>query len=338
MRRFSFGLGAIALLALLQTGHAQQQPVPPVKDASGYAHAPRTAEEFDQMITSVSNWGRWGKDDQIGAANLISPEKRKQAAALVKLGTAVSLAQDEGVKDKRAMTPNIRHTMMPPSEGGSVVVGSVALGDHSLTMTHLDALCHILYRGHTYNGFTLDEVYSPEGCKKVGLAYKDGIVTRGVLIDLPRLRGVPYLDPGTPVYTEDILAWEKKTGVKISQGDVVILRTGRWARIADKGDWDSQTVNAGFHPSVAPFIKERGVVIVGQDGPDGIQPMSFPGVRYPFHTMMMVGLGVDILDQVNTEAVAAMAARLNRYEFMITIAPLRVVGGTGVAVNPLAIF
>jgi kynurenine formamidase len=339
MGRLSFAFGVVVVLALSHATPAQQPPAPPVKDASAYAHAPRTAEEFDQMMTSVSNWGRWGKEDQIGAVNLITPEKRKQAAALVRLGTAVSLAHDEGTRDARApTTPNIRHTMMQPSEGGSVVVGSVALGDHSLSMTHLDALCHILYKGHTYNGFTLDEVYGAEGCKKAGLAYKDGIVTRGVLIDLPRLRGVPYLEPGTPVYTEDILAWEKKTGVKVAPGDVVILRTGRWPRLAQKGEWDIQSTNAGFHPSVAPFMKARGVVIVGQDGPDGVQPMSFPGVRYPFHTMMMVGLGIDILDQVNTEEVAAMAAKLNRYEFMITIAPLRVVGGTGVAVNPLAIF
>src|SRR5438105_4298865 len=127
--------------------HAGPQPGP--QSPSVYAHPPMTAAEFDKMITGVSNWGRWGKDDQAGAVNLITPEKRKQAAGLVKLGTVVSLAHNEGIRDKRApAAPNIRHTMMQPSEGGSVVVGSVQLGDHSLSMTHLDALCHILYKGH----------------------------------------------------------------------------------------------------------------------------------------------------------------------------------------------
>ena len=331
------------ILATLAVGVALAVPLsgqnPPPQPT--YAHAPRTAAEFDEMMTRVSNWGRWGKEDQLGAANLITEEKRRQAAALVKRGIVVSLAHDEGVPDARTEggPPNIRHTMAKPSEGGQVVVGSYQLGGHGLSMTHLDALCHILYKGQTYNGFTLDQVYSEQGCVKGGLGpYRTGIVTRAVLIDMPRLRGVPYLEPGTPVYTEDIEAWEKKTGVKVSSGDVLLLRTGRWVRLKEKGSWDIVNLNAGFHPSIAPFLKQRGVVIVGQDGPDGVQPLAFPGVRYPFHTIAMVGLGIDILDQVNTEEVAAMAAKLNRWEFMLTIAPLRIPMGTGSAVNPLAIF
>jgi kynurenine formamidase len=334
MRRVIASLGLFGFAML--TAAAQQPPATPT-----YTQAPRTAEEFDEMITRISNWGRWGKDDQLGAANLITEAKRREAAALVTRGIVVSLARDEGNSDpdNPGAPPNVRHLMAKPMNDGLVLVGSYQLGGHSLSMTHLDTFCHILYKGKTYNGLTLNDVYSEGGCKKMGLApYRNGIITRGVLIDLPRLRGVDYLEPGTPVYTEDIEAWEKKAGLKVSPGDAIFLRTGRWVRRARYGEWDIVKLNAGFHPSVAPWLKARGVTFVGQDGPDGVQPLSFPGVQYPFHTMVMVGLGIDILDQVNLEDVAVTAARLNRWTFMLSVAPLRIPMGTGSAVNPLAVF
>jgi kynurenine formamidase len=337
------------LLALVVAGFSApeivaQQPTPPIRDAAGYAHAPRTADEFDQMINDISNWGRWGSDDQAGALNLITEAKRLEAAGLVKQGIVVSLAREIRTGTDPENTtgrPDAQHLMgqRPAPGADGILSDSYQVSGHSMTMTHLDTLCHILYKGKAYNGFTLEDIYAPDGCRVLGLApYTNGIVTRGVLVDLPRLRGVPFLEPGTPVYVEDIEAWEEAVGVKITSGDVLFLRTGRWARRAQMGEWDVLQANAGFHPSVAPWLKERGVVIVGQDGIDGVQPLAFPGVPYPFHTMVMVGLGIDILDTVNLEDLAATAAQLKRWDFMLTVAPLRIPAGTGSPVNPLAIF
>lgn len=326
----------------VRTGGMSQQSSAPAPAARGvpYTHAPRTAAEFDDMMTRLSNWGRWGKDDTRGALNLITDATRKQAAALVKSGIVVSLAHDplQG-KAADSFGPGLPHTMLKPLDEGQTLAGSYQLPGHGQSMTHLDALCHLLYKDKAYNGFTLKDFLTDQGCSKLGLqAYRDGIVTRGVLIDMPRLRGVPYLEPGTPVYTEDILEWEKKTGVRISSGDIVFLRTGRWARREAVGPWDVISLNAGFHPSVAPLFKERGVTFVGQDGPDGVQPLAFPGAKYPFHVVMMVALGVNIIDAIDPEAAAATAAKLNRWAFMVTIAPLRAGMGTGIPVNPLAMW
>src|SRR5262245_57957812 len=185
-----------------------------------YDRGPHTREEFDALMRESSTWGRWGKDDQRGALNLITPEKRRRAAAAVKHGIAVSLAMDDrGV---------IKH-QIGAKPAGEFFAGSYQLSGHDDHQTHIDALCHMWWDGKAYNGFTMAEVIGEKGCKKLGLSiYREGVVSRAVLVDLPRLKGVPYLEPATPVYAEDLEAWERKTGAKISSGDVVLVRLGRW--------------------------------------------------------------------------------------------------------------
>ena len=126
--------------------------------------------------------------------------------------------------------------------------------------------------------------------------------------------------------------------MKISAGDAVILRTGRWARRAKLGPWNPFERSAGFHASVAPWMKTRDVAFVGYDGPEGVIPSLVEGVPIALHTLLIVALGVDIFDNLDPEALAETAAKLNRWEFMLTVAPLRAVGGTGSPVNPLAMF
>ena len=178
-----------------------------------------------------------------------------------------------------------------------------------------------------------------KGCTKLGIEnLKNGIVTRGVLIDIPRLRGVEYLEPGTPVYVEELAAGEKKAGVKISSGEAVFLRTGRWARRAALGPWNVGQNAAGLHASVAPWIKARGVAFVGSDDAEDVVPSGVEGVALPVHTLFITGLGINLLDNQDLEALGAMAARLRRWEFLVTIAPLPVTGGTGSPLNVLATF
>lgn len=315
-------------------GRLSQQGQPASQAAAG-AHAPRNAAEFDEMFTKISNWGRWGKDDQLGAANLVTDAKRRQAGALVKNGISVSIAHDlikELTEDNQNAT--FEHTMNKGFQ-----TDRYAFNFHNFVTTHMDTLCHILYKDRTYNGYSRAEVNSEKGCLKLGIEnHRNGVVTRGILIDIPRLKGVPYLEPGTPVYAEDIEAWEKKVGVKVSAGDAIILRTGRWARREKLGPWNPFQSSAGFHASVAPWIKARDVAFVGYDGPEGVIPSLVDGVPIALHNLLVVALGVDIFDNLDPEALAATAAKLNRWEFMLTVAPLRAVGGTGSPVNPLAIF
>src|SRR6266850_1381896 len=187
---------------------------------------PRNLAEFDELFQRVKNWGRWGKDDQLGSANLVTVAKRKQAVALVKSGVTVSLAHNPLTERAEDNSNPFEHTML---RGFSM--DRYAVSYHGYAHSHIDALCHILYKDQTYNGYARADVNTEKGCTKLGIQnLKKGIVTRGILSDIPRLRNVPYLEPSTPIYAEDLEAWEKKAGVKIASGDAILLRTGRWAR------------------------------------------------------------------------------------------------------------
>ena len=302
------------------------------------ARAPRNQAEFDQMFDKISNWGRWGKDDELGTYNLITDAKRRQAASLVKNGIAVSLAHNP-MKGKAEDNPAPYEVTVNVPKADSLASSDVyRISYHGYAHSHLDALCHLFHKGQMYNGIS-HEVVTFAGCSKGGIqGLKNGIVTRGILLDIPRLKGVPYLEPGTPVFPEDVEAWEKKAGVTVSSGDVIFLRTGRWARRAKLGPWDVANHTAGFHASIAPWLKARGVALLGSDIAADVVPSMVEGVRLPVHVLTIVGLGMNLFDNQDLEAVAETAAKLNRWEFMLSVAPVPVDGGTGFPVNALAIF
>ena len=319
------GVGAMA-----QRGATAPQPASPPAES----RAPRNATEFDALFKQVSNWGRWGKDDQLGSANLVTDAKRKQAASLVKNGISLSLAHNV-LTEKAVDNPNpLEHTMLP-----GFFMDSYRVSYHGYAHSHIDALCHILYKGQTYNGYAQADVNTDKGCTKLGIDnLKNGIVTRGVLIDIPRLKNVPYLEPGTPIYVEDLEAWERLAGVKISSGDAIFVRTGRWARREKLGPWNIAQSAAGVHASVAPWIKARGVAFAGSDAALDVTPSLVEGSNLAVHTLFITAMGINLLDNQDLEAVAATAAKLNRWDFMVTIAPVPVTGGTGFPVNTLATF
>lgn len=297
---------------------------------------PRTAEEFDKMFKDLSNWGRWGKDDELGAVNLVTAAKTRQAAGLVKSGISLSLAHNPitegGLPD--IQTPSLEHIVRAPSFRSD----TYRFDYHGYASSHIDALCHWQYKGMFYNDIPTPA--TAKGCVKLGIEnLKNGVVTRGILIDLTRLKGVPYLEPGTPIYVEDVEAWEKKAGVKVSAGDALLLYTGRWARRAKLGPWPLPNgPHAGFHVSVAPWIKRRDIAIVGGDVDTDMRPSPVEGVSDPMHTVLIVSLGINILDAFDLELLAETAAKLNRWEFMLTLAPIPVTGGTGGPLNALATF
>ena len=293
--------------------------------------------DFERWKKELSNWGRWGKDDQIGALNLITPAKRRQAAALVKEGISVSLSRDSDTV-KAIDNPD-------PFEHSMLTIGTDRMGvvPHGVAHTHLDSLAHINYDGVFYNGYKPDaaSVMKNGHTRNSILNLKNGIFTRGILVDLPRLKGVPYLEPGTPIYAQDIEAWEKIAGVKVSAGDALFIRTGpvgaprrcRSVRYEPHGS----TIGAQcLDDSVAETTRCRAPGRRCSTKPCADRIVE--GETGAVHDFALVYLGVHIFDNVDLEALAEAAQARKRWEFLLTVAPLAIRGGTGSPANPIATF
>ena len=285
---------AVTALAVLAAAPAAGQDGP----------GPHDEAEFDALFEEVKNWGRWGADDELGTANLITEEKRRQALALPTRGRTVSLSHNPmpGVHPDNPDSA-FNHTMSETLRSDTI-----EFSYHGYGVSHIDALCHFLHKGMMYNGLPADTSSAEEGCVKLGIDnLKDGIVTRGVLLDIPRLKGVDYLEPGTPVYTEDIEAWLEQAGVTMQPGDAVFLRTGRWARRADVGPWQLSGNSAGIHASVIRWIRGEDVALFGSDAATDVQPSGVDGVGLPLHILLIAGLGTNIFDNMDLEALAEVA-------------------------------
>lgn len=296
--------------------------------------------EFDTLMQSLSNWGRWGADDELGTLNLITPQVRLAAVALVREGVTVSMALElNKVSDALNANP-FEHELSRAEFGGHQVAGDrYSVDYHGFAHSHMDGLPHFAHKGKFYNGVPYTAAQQ-DGATRLGIqnAGVNGVVTRGVLVDMPRFLGVDYLEPGTAITVADLEAWEKQHGVTVGSGDVLLLRTGRWAKVAADGQWDFLAKAAGLHASVATWLKARDVAVIGCDGVSDVMPSGVEGLFNPLHELVLVGLGMPILDNLDLEAVAAAAAARDRVTFLFAGAPLRVPGGTGSPLNPLAIF
>ncbi len=296
-------------------------------------------QQFEQWFNEISNWGRWGKDDELGTLNLITPDIKVKAAGLVKQGITISLARNLN-KIKSDINPHpLEHTTSVTSFGSQAIASDrYAVEYHGAVHTHIDGLAHVLHKGKMYNGISADLIRA-DGSEKLGSHnMKDGIFTRGVLVDMAWLRGVDFLKPGYSITASDLEAWEARTGISIRTGDVLLVRTGRWQRDRQRGPSDLRDGAAGLHASVAKWLKQRDVAVVGSDGGNDVIPYSVDGVSFPFHVLAVAGLGMPLLDSLDLDALASEALRLDRWEFLFTCAPLRVQGGTGAPINPLAVF
>lgn len=290
-------------------------------------------------MAEISNWGRWGDQDELGTLNLITPEKRQAAARLVRDGVSVSLALDLNTKSGPWNENPFEHTLYATTFGGHEVAGdSYSVQYHGLAHSHMDGLAHFAHKGQMYNGVSV-EVLKDTGTERLGIQNASaGVFTRGVLIDMPAFKGVDYLEPGTALTAADLEAWEKATGTRVTSGDVLLLRTGRWEHVRQTGEWDYLEKAAGMHVSVAVWLKERDVAMIGCDGVSDVMPSNTEGLLNPLHELVIVGLGMPILDNLDLDALAAEAAKRDRREFLFVGAPLRAKGGTGSPLNPLAIF
>jgi kynurenine formamidase len=302
-----------------------------------------TAEDFVQLMTQLSNWNRWGKDDQMGAVNLITPAKRREAVRLVKEGASFSMARNaemvEAIDNPQPIIRKVtRVGVGQPTTGIGGTSDTFFISYHGYAHTHMDTLCHFLYNGKMYNGYSQDEVTENGAAKNSIINFKNGIITRGVLMDMARHKGVDYLEPGTRIYPEDLDAWEKKARVKLGSGDVILVRTGRWARRDAKGPWPNSQGLAGLHMSCAKWLHERDVAILGGDGAQDVLPSGVEGISQPIHALAIVAMGMPIFDNCDLELIGREAERRRRWEFLVTASPAAVPGATGSVLNPIATF
>jgi kynurenine formamidase len=333
LSRFCFLAGVVcALLAV--------SPAPDAADKPKETEKPKvTKSGFEAMMKSLSNWGRWGADDELGTLNLITSEKRKQAAALVREGVTVSLAHDASKTPIASSSPfEQKMVALPKDEEFSGASDEYRVAYHGFSETHIDALCHMSYKGKLYNGYSQKEVTERGAAKLSVLNIKRGIVTRGILMDMPKLFGTRFLEGGQAIYPSHLDAWEKAASVKVESGDVVLIRTGRWERAKVEKEWDIMKNSAGLHASCLTWLKARDVAVVGSDLALDVLPSGVEGVPFPVHMGVLVAMGMPILDNCDFEAVSEAAQARQRWAFSLTVAPLAVPGGTGSPVNPLAEF
>ncbi len=313
--------------------------------AQAQTHPPMASEaDFKRAMEELSNWGRWGDDDELGAANLITPAKRLQAIALVTEGITVSMAHDVVTEDAVDTSAVLNRQVLRVSPTGASDMYQYSGSYHGTIHSHLDSLdCHIMYEGQGYNGVGYEEVEAADGCPRGSIyAHREGIVTRGILFDATLLPGRAtaqgWLEPGEAISYDDLLALEEIQGVRVQPGDIIFLHTGRWQRRAALGAWPTSEGVAGYHANVAYFLKDRDVAMIGHDMWNDVAPSGIEGVFLPLHSLALVSLGVSIFDNLDFTRLAQVASELGRYEFLFMAAPLRIEKGMGSPLNPLALF
>lgn len=305
----------------------------------------------------LSNWGRWGEDDALGTVNLVTPAKRVEAAGLVTEGITVSCAWDIDTAPRvdQSFGPPHRfmiatgqgladpHRVARRPEGDERSAGAaeyLGLVYHGYSVTHVDALSHIFWDGRMYNDRPAELVTSPFGATEHAVtALRDGVLTRGVLLDVAALRDVPWLEPGDAVTPEELEGAEERQGVRVAEGDALVLRTGYGRKVRERGPDDVGRVGrAGWHASCLPWLHERGVALIGCDTAQDAIPSGYEAVRNPIHAVGITAMGLWLLDNCDLEALATTCERLGRWAFHFTLAPLRWTGTTGSPTNPIATF
>jgi kynurenine formamidase len=309
-----------------------------------------TQKRMEEIFETVKSWGRWGADDQAGALNLITPAKRIAAARLVRTGEVVSLARELPVQPSPENPTPALHMMVVAGdacgpeahgvEGLETAMDFVGVAFHGMAVSHIDALCHVAVNGRMYNGFPMSDVKSIGALRNSIHVAKEGIVSRGVLLDVPRLRGVPWLELGDAIAPDELAAAERAQDVRVEPGDILLVATGRDARKEKHGPWSAQREGvAGLHAECIPWLRERDIAVLGSDGiSDALPGLGIPSWPIPVHQCTLVAMGVHLLDNLRLDRLMATCARERRWEFLLSVAPLRVERATGSPVNPVAMF
>jgi len=303
-------------------------------------------QDFDLLFEELKNWGRWGEDDQRGTLNLIIPEKVAAASRLISDGWHISAARNLATEPGPLNPIPVAHHMiragdLANSEGYGGALDYFAMAPHGRMDTHLDALCHIFYRAEMYNGFPASKVTSAGATVNSIETAKDGIVGRAILLDIPRVRSVPFLEPGDAIYRDDLEAAEKSQEVRVEEGDILLVYTGRWRRVQEVGPWNPGEGLAGLHATSMPWVRERGVALLGCDGISDVIPSGLEGTGLngrPVHILAIPAMGLGLIDNCDLEELVDACKARNRWAFFLSIAPLKLRRGTASPVNPIAVF
>jgi len=295
-----------------------------------------SADEVQRLHTRLSNWGRWGPDDQLGTLNFITAEVTVAAASAVLSGQTVSCARPlptEPGPDNPM--PVVHHMIGTATEGYGA--DYFALAPHGYVTSHIDALCHIFHEGRMYNGYEAETV-TAQGAAKLGIHHlRSGIVVRGVLVDVPAIRGVEALGPGEPIFPEDLESAERATGITVQTGDALLVRTGRWRWRETHGPWAPSDGMAGLDASCLTWLHEHEIAALGSDGVSDVLPSRVDAVPMPIHTVAIVAMGLHLLDNLDLDELAVACAAARRWSFLLVVAPLVLDRGTASPVNPIAV-
>jgi len=300
-----------------------------------------TEAEFRSLYERLRGQVPWGADDRRGALNYLGPAQIRAAAGEVRLGRTVSLAAPVENQVSADNPDPAQHRMVQApradSDGLEFAADRIAMNIHGNADSHIDALCHVSFDGALYNGVPASAV-TDAGAVELSIAVAaDGIAARGVLLDVPRSRGVPWLEPGDHVTLDDIAAAERGQDVRIGRGDILLVRVGHRLRRKERGPWDAAAARAGLHPSVLPLLAERQIAALGSDSNNDTAPSVTEGVDFPVHVLAINALGLLLLDYLEFDELVPLCEEAGRWSFLTVIAPLRLPTGTGSPVNPIAI-
>jgi kynurenine formamidase len=311
--------------------------VPPAANGPGLTEA-----EFRDLFEQLRRWSDGELPDERGTLAAVGPDAVRAALAVPRSGRSVSLAKPI---NRTGGPDNARPALHHMVDLGDVEAPEpsahkdfLGLDYHGKGVTHLDAVCHIGYRGALYGGVQTSTAFSSLGSSWAAVtSMAGGVILRGVLLDLPRVRGVEWLEPGTAVHASDLAEAEQALGFTVSAGDAVLLRSGHGARRAILGAWNSDNASAGLHVDAMPLLAERQVALLGGDGDSDVRPSPVAGVHSPIHALALTAMGMPLLDNLELEELSAACAEAQRFEFLLLVAPLVVPRGTGSPVNPIAI-
>jgi kynurenine formamidase len=302
-----------------------------------------------EWMDSLSNWGRWGADDQRGTLNLVTSDVTLGATRLVQEGATVSCARAwsyEAASDVNSRRVP-QHYMIGsgeafrPGEGPDrqVATDFIGVAFHGQTVTHIDSLAHFFWDGHLYNGASSRLIRMTDGATSHSVANAfQGIVTRGILIDAPWLRGTSVIEPGDGVGLAELELARAVCGIEPEPGDVLLLRTGQLGRRDRVGPLAADAGSSGPLPELLPVLRSRDVAVLGSDTGNDVMPTGYERFSNPVHQVGIVGLGLWILDNAWLDDLAEACRARRRWEFLINILPLRIPNATGSPVNPVVVF
>ncbi|MFD5845337.1 cyclase family protein [Streptomyces chartreusis] len=297
-----------------------------------------TPAGFDALYRRLAGRAAEGDGDALTPARVLAAAREVRTGRTVTMAAPVQTAP--GPDDPEPARHRMSQWPGRSGESGSglhFAMDRFAMNVHGDADSHVDALCHVIYDGTLHGGVPASTVTEGGATALAIDAAHDGIVGRGVLLDIPRLRGVPWLEPGDHVSADDLGAAERAQDVRVTGGDLLFVRVGHRLRRAELGAWHVARARAGLHPSAMEFLAERRVAVLGGDGNNDTAPSCTDGVDFPVHVLAIHAMGLYLLDYLQFEDLAQVCEEEGRWSFLCVVAPLRLPEATGSPVNPIAV-